>query len=314
MKIKKTELKLELIEDSLKRSGVFFRRRGGLMKKACELSKLCGVEVGVVFTDLKGHVHSFKTHEKIHLDASRLLENNPMKKRKKKSFEYSESDYPFMKVSKMTREVKELCVNLENSPSDSNNQLLRKRSLNWLDKLNKQPDEGRSEPKKHLKIDQIQNQNEDKKIENFKEKTSNLSAFQNSGGEENPSEYKYDHFHSVNLKEMIIKLDKGTHRMAKKFQKQSPSTQFLKELKVFHQLSNEYANSKIDLNFEEFWFWRVIIASYFSEQDSLLIQSLRKIPLTQITELLRLWRLKSEKKAKNQRKFSEVRPEPSPAP
>ena len=63
----------------------------GLLKKACEISLLCGVEVAVSFTDLKGNLHSYKNSSNLSI------------KHKKKIFEmkdkikvnYNTEDYPF---------------------------------------------------------------------------------------------------------------------------------------------------------------------------------------------------------------------------
>ena len=306
MSKRKPKITLELIADSVKRSGVFFRRRGGIMKKAFELAKLCGVHVGVVITDLKGHVHTYKTNEKIRLSASGLLDTQKMAKKKIKFFEYSSSDYPFTRVYNMSREIRQLDFGIKSSKFDPGEPLLKKRKIgDSFPILDKFPSIVPIEPQKHLKIEKIA-QNHQKMVESteknfggnsskfrFKELNASQDGYNSSYG------YKYDHFHSINLKKIIRKLEQKTHKMAKKFGEKGQRIDYLNQLKHFHKFSNEYMDLSFDIHFEEHWFWRVIIASYFSENDSLLIRSLRKIPLNQICELMSLWRLQKPKNSKN---------------
>ena len=310
---KKSKIHLNLIEDANKRSGVFFRRRGGLMKKAFELSKLCGVHVGVIITDRKGHVHTFQTHERIHLSASELDESHRRSKTKQKLFEYSEKDYPFNRVYNMSREIKELEANLGNQNSNSQHKklLLRKRSENSLSKLNN-INEGDPNPHKHLKIDKKDNKRDPKRgshccrLGGTQTTIKSQKLEERSGGYDCGSGYKFDHFHSVNLREMIIKLQNGTHKLSQIFESESDSRgsrDYLSHLKLFHKFSNNYANGNIDTNFEGLWFWRLLVANYFSEEHSLINQSLRKIPLNAISELLNLYKLKTDQKGKNSKTF-----------
>ena len=92
---------LEYIKDSKKRSGVFFNRRAGLLKKAVELSTLCGTDVAVLLTDLKGHLHCFRSTPELDFVVSSQKLNERLLKADKRLFRYSEEDYPFKKVHLM---------------------------------------------------------------------------------------------------------------------------------------------------------------------------------------------------------------------
>ena len=153
MSLIKKKIELELIDDPIKRSGAFFRRRGGLMKKAYELAKLCDVHVGLIITDRKGHVHTFKTHEKIRLSASELDESHKRSRTNRKHFEYSEKDYPFNRVYKMSREIKEFgSLNQNQLTINHQKSLLSKRGEKLLGKFDLSKIE-KMKAKKLLKIE-----------------------------------------------------------------------------------------------------------------------------------------------------------------
>ena len=315
MSSRKPKIVLELITDSLRRSGVFFRRRGGIMKKAFELAKLCGVHVGVVITDVKGHLHTYRTSEKIRIKAFEVVETCENSKKRSKLFEYSNEDYPFTRVYNMKREIKRLDTRTASSIEGPDRPLLTKRITN--DSKNLEGDElgiGRIQPKKHLKIEKIEQKclrTDSFDLENRNSTKSSSQKTQKSELQQEDEEeyncgsgYKYDHFHTINLKDMIKKLQKGTHKMSNKFQQDSGrKSTYLDNLKLFHKASNHYLNGNFDINFEDFWFCRVIIANYFSEMDSLLIRTLRKIPLTQMNEFVSLSKLENQPNQKNPADF-----------
>ncbi|KAK9931422.1 hypothetical protein M0R45_018697 [Rubus argutus] len=53
------KVQLKRIEDKIRRQVTFSKRRSGLIKKARELSVLCGVEVGLVIFSAKGRLYEF---------------------------------------------------------------------------------------------------------------------------------------------------------------------------------------------------------------------------------------------------------------
>ena len=97
----KCKIKLEFIEDSKKRSGVFFNRRAGLLKKAVELSTPCGTDVAILVTDLKGHFHCFWSTPELDFVVSERKLKEKLLKADKRLFRYSKEDYPFKKVHQM---------------------------------------------------------------------------------------------------------------------------------------------------------------------------------------------------------------------
>ncbi|XP_068345556.1 MADS-box transcription factor 14-like [Pyrus communis] len=53
------KVQLKRIDDKIRRQVTFSKRRSGLIKKARELSVLCGVEVGLVIFSTKGRLYEF---------------------------------------------------------------------------------------------------------------------------------------------------------------------------------------------------------------------------------------------------------------
>ena len=63
----------------------------GLLKKACEISLLCGVEVAVSFTDLKGNLHSYKNSSNFSIKPKKRI----FEMKDKIVIDYKSEDYPF---------------------------------------------------------------------------------------------------------------------------------------------------------------------------------------------------------------------------
>ena len=98
----KKKLQIDFITDPKRRSSVYFNRRSGLLKKAHDLSKVCGTKVSVLLTDLKGNLHIYSTNEDIQLYLKKsAIENS--KSGKVTIYRYKEEDYPFTSVSKASR-------------------------------------------------------------------------------------------------------------------------------------------------------------------------------------------------------------------
>ena len=274
----------------LGRSGAFFRRRGGLMKKAYELAKLCDVHVGLIITDRKGHVHTFKTHEKIDLGASELDESHKRSRTNRKHFEYSDKDYPFNKVYNMTREVKEFGIPGYIDTNNPKKSHLSKRGRSEDQHLGDQ-----FSPNKHLKIEkgkQIGRANETTKFPDNNEPEMMTKDSSKTKKKLPASMEQFLHFHSIDLRVVITKLSTQTHPMQKAFDEQFGD--YLSHLKLYNHHSNHYFSGNFDIHFEQVWLWRVLVANYFSHKGSLLATSIRKIPLKEFCKFLELWKLYSK--------------------
>ncbi|TQD72741.1 hypothetical protein C1H46_041732 [Malus baccata] len=58
------KVQLKRIDDKIRRQVTFSKRRTGLIKKARELSVLCGVDVGLVIFSPKGRLYEFCSGER----------------------------------------------------------------------------------------------------------------------------------------------------------------------------------------------------------------------------------------------------------
>ena len=58
---------IQFIENKKERSVTFCKRKVGLLKKACELGVLCGVDVSLAFSDLNNNIHLFKNNSNIQI-------------------------------------------------------------------------------------------------------------------------------------------------------------------------------------------------------------------------------------------------------
>ncbi|KAJ0671439.1 putative transcription factor MADS-type1 family [Helianthus annuus] len=56
---------MKRIENATSRQVTFYKRRNGLLKKACELSVLCDVEVALVIFSQKGEFFEFSSSNKL---------------------------------------------------------------------------------------------------------------------------------------------------------------------------------------------------------------------------------------------------------
>ena len=57
------------------------------------MAKICGVEVGVVFTDLKGHIYSYRSSNDVKFGLSDQLLNKPTPSGgKREFFQYQDKD------------------------------------------------------------------------------------------------------------------------------------------------------------------------------------------------------------------------------
>jgi len=60
----KKKLELKRIQNPVSRHGTFYKRKGGLLKKAFELSVLCDAEVALIIFSETGKIYEFASHDK----------------------------------------------------------------------------------------------------------------------------------------------------------------------------------------------------------------------------------------------------------
>ncbi|CAA7396270.1 unnamed protein product [Spirodela intermedia] len=61
------KVQLKRIENTTNRQITFSKRRNGLLKKACELSILCEVEVGLLIFSATGKLYQYSSHESVNM-------------------------------------------------------------------------------------------------------------------------------------------------------------------------------------------------------------------------------------------------------
>ncbi|XP_006663909.1 MADS-box transcription factor 33 [Oryza brachyantha] len=69
------KVQMRLIENPVHRQVTFCKRRGGLLKKARELSVLCGADVGVIIFSSQGKLHELATNGTMHNLVERYQRN-----------------------------------------------------------------------------------------------------------------------------------------------------------------------------------------------------------------------------------------------
>ena len=97
----KSKIEVEYIQDDRKRSDTLYKRRKGLVKKAYEISVMCGLKVSLFCTDFGKTCFSFCNDERLELDTEKLFKSTC------KPFwinRFREEDYPFKSVKGEIRE------------------------------------------------------------------------------------------------------------------------------------------------------------------------------------------------------------------
>ena len=91
----KSKIEIEYIQDDRKRSDTLYKRRKGLVKKAHELSVICGLKISIFCTDFDKTSFSFCNDERLAVDTEELFSsiNKPIWMTR-----FSPTDYPFKSV------------------------------------------------------------------------------------------------------------------------------------------------------------------------------------------------------------------------
>ena len=97
----KCKIDIKYIEDDRKRSDTLYKRRRGLIKKAHELSVICGLKISIVCTDFERTCFSFSNDERLDYNLERVLGsiNKPVWLTR-----FFPEDYPFSSVKGETKE------------------------------------------------------------------------------------------------------------------------------------------------------------------------------------------------------------------
>ena len=95
------KIEMRFITDAKDRAVTFAKRKHGLLKKAAELSILCGLRVNLIFSDIHPtHFHIFNNDCQYKIEYNKFLSDNMIKETCTFS-EYSIFDYPFEDISNL---------------------------------------------------------------------------------------------------------------------------------------------------------------------------------------------------------------------
>lgn len=98
----RNKIPVQYIEKRKDRSVTFCKRKVGLLKKACELTKLCGVEVSLLFTDMTGNIHFFTNNNDFKFSINEHIKLHS----EKKLYKYGPSQYPFTGVAENVKKIR----------------------------------------------------------------------------------------------------------------------------------------------------------------------------------------------------------------
>lgn len=87
----RNKIPVKFIDIKKDRSVTFCKRKVGLLKKASELTKLCGVNCSLLFTDISGNIHFFSNNDTFKF----AINQNHLSTNEKKLYKYSCEQYPF---------------------------------------------------------------------------------------------------------------------------------------------------------------------------------------------------------------------------
>lgn len=159
----------------------FAKRKHGLLKKAAELSILCGLKVSLVFSDIQSqNYHVFANDSGYKVDYDQFLRDN-MVKEKSTFFEYSIFDYPFDNIGNHESKV---VVDPESSVMVIDSSMVKQSDKNKKDILKKREPK-RGELKKEMVKPQVpilitfdadNNSESDRKLKNVETQQINISS------------------------------------------------------------------------------------------------------------------------------------------
>ena len=91
----KSKIQIKYIANDKKRADTLYKRRKGLIKKAYELSVVCGLKISIVCTDFKKTCFTYSNDERLAFDVSEMLSeiSSPVWLTR-----FNDSDYPFSSV------------------------------------------------------------------------------------------------------------------------------------------------------------------------------------------------------------------------
>ena len=92
----KSKIEIKYIQDPKKRGDTFYNRRRGLVKKAHELSVVCGVKISLICTDFEKTCFTFCNDPRLSIDHSSILGGlaKPISVTR-----FKEQDYPFKQIN-----------------------------------------------------------------------------------------------------------------------------------------------------------------------------------------------------------------------
>lgn len=99
----RNKIAIDYIEKKKERSVTFCKRKVGLLKKASELSTLCGVDVSLIFTDMTGNVHFFTNNEDFKFA---INSTHQTKVDEQNLYTYNPSNYPFTGEGDNVKKIK----------------------------------------------------------------------------------------------------------------------------------------------------------------------------------------------------------------
>ena len=297
-----------------------------------ELTTLCGTDVAILVTDLKGHFHCFRSTPELDFVVSEQKLNERLLKADKRLFRYSKEDYPFRKVHLMlgrgSMAVEELTKSSERMSDmveSVGSQLLSKRAMSNTDSQtdSKEPfspliepisspkqkntkncldlDNSNPRPSKQLKI----NRRDPKKSPSIKLSPNTIPENPKIKNHKNKTTLKarlwfqHDYPPDIYLFEEYhkVNLKKAILRLESKTHKyhhffRAQRVGFLPKLKEFHKAINVYFNLHCDEHMIDMFIYRLITSLYFSELDCAISKRLREIPLAQFNSFISLIQLK----------------------
>ena len=97
----KSKIDIKYIENSRKRGDTFYNRRKGLIKKAHELSVICGVKISIFCTDYEKNCFTYCNDPKLRIDETKIFAKTPQPIT---MIRFQPEGYPYSSVSNESKE------------------------------------------------------------------------------------------------------------------------------------------------------------------------------------------------------------------